>query len=97
MASYVEKLVDKTVNVITNEGRNFVGNLRGFDQKMNIILSNCVERIYSQTKEVEIEPMETYFIRGDNVAIIAEIDETLESQIDYGKIKAPPLKPMVLH
>lgn len=31
MASYVEKLIDKPVNVITNEGRNFVGTLCSFD------------------------------------------------------------------
>lgn len=38
-----------------------------------------------------------YFIRGDNIAIIGEIDEALEASIDYSKIKAPPLKPMLLH
>lgn len=53
MATFVEKLVDKTVNVITNEGRNFIGNLRSFDQKMNIILSNCVERVYSSAEAVD--------------------------------------------
>ena len=46
MATFVEKLVGKTVNVISNEGRNFVGNLSCFDQKMNIIISECKERIY---------------------------------------------------
>lgn len=31
MANFVEKLVDKTVNVITNDGRNFIGTLVSFD------------------------------------------------------------------
>jgi U6 snRNA-associated Sm-like protein LSm8 len=97
MATYVEKLVGKTVNVITNEGRNFIGNLTCFDQKMNIILTECEERIYSQTKEVEVESFGSYFIRGDNIAIIGEIDPTLEQNIDYKKIKAPALKPMQIH
>jgi len=83
MATYVEKLVDKTVNVITNEGRNFIGNLKCFDQKTNIILSECTERIYSKSKPVESEHLGTYFIRGDNIAIVAEIDEALEANIDY--------------
>lgn len=92
MATFVEKLVGKTVNIITNEGRNFIGNLSCFDQKMNIILTECTERIYSQSSEVEIENLGSYFIRGDNIAIIGEIDENLEANIDYSKIKAPPLK-----
>jgi U6 snRNA-associated Sm-like protein LSm8 len=41
MATLVEKLIEKTVNVITNDGRNFIGTLRSFDQKTNIILSEC--------------------------------------------------------
>lgn len=79
MATFVEKLVDKTVNVITNEGRNFVGNLRSFDQKMNIILSNCVERRYQQQEAVQSDDMGLYFLRGDNIAVIGEIDMTIES------------------
>lgn len=46
MATFVEKLVDKTVNVITNDGRNFIGTLISFDQKTNLILSACIERVY---------------------------------------------------
>lgn len=52
MSTFVEKILDKTVNVITNDGRNFVGNLVSFDQKTNIILSSCVERIYQEGKTV---------------------------------------------
>ena len=97
MATFVEKLVDKTVNVITNEGRNFIGDLRSFDQKMNIFLSNCHERVYKQGESVHQDEMGLYFIRGDNIAIIGEIDMNIESQIDYDAIKAPALKPMLLH
>jgi small nuclear ribonucleoprotein (snRNP)-like protein len=31
MATYLEKLVDKLVNIITNDGRNFIGTLKSFD------------------------------------------------------------------
>ena len=97
MATFVEKLVDHTVNVITNEGRNFIGNLRSFDQKMNIILANCVERRYQLNEPVQSDDMGLYFIRGDNIAVIGEIDMNLEAQINYDTIKAPSLKPMLLH
>ena len=39
-----------TVAVITNDGRNIVGLLRGYDQATNLILDECHERVYS-TKE----------------------------------------------
>jgi small nuclear ribonucleoprotein (snRNP)-like protein len=39
MAGLIEKLVDKLVNVISNDGRNFIGVLTSIDQKTNIILT----------------------------------------------------------
>ena len=97
MATFVEKLMGKTVNVITNEGRNFVGNLSCFDQKMNIILSECQERVFSAQAPVQVEAMGCYFIRGDNIVIVGEIEEGLEVSIDYSKMKAAPIKPMLIH
>lgn len=97
MATFVEKLVDKTVNVITNDGRNFIGNLVSFDQKTNIILSNCVERIYVENKQIETEDMGVYFLRGDNICIIGEIDAAIEKDIDYSQVKAAPIKSAMLH
>lgn len=97
MATFVEKLVDKTVNVITNDGRNFIGTLVSFDQKTNLILSACIERVYAESKEVLAEEMGVFFIRGDNVCLIAEIEENLERNIDYGKIRAQPIKSVQLH
>ena len=98
MAQAVEKLIDKPVNIITNDGRNFIGTLASFDQRTNLILQDCVERVYiSASKEVAADPLGVYFIRGDNVAVIAEIDTKLEEAIDYSKFKAAPIKPMQIH
>ena len=84
--------------MITNDGRNFVGILVSFDQKTNLILQNCVERVYiSATKEMQSDEMGVYFLRGDNVAVIGEIDVKLEDSIDYAKIKAAPIKSMLIH
>ncbi|KAK1420540.1 hypothetical protein QVD17_22219 [Tagetes erecta] len=40
----------KLISVITNDGGNIVGILKGFDQETNIILDESHERVYS-TKE----------------------------------------------
>ena len=57
-----------------------------------------MERVYiSAAKEVAEDPLGVYFIRGDNVAVIGEIDTKLEEAIDYAKIKAAPIKPMMIH
>src|SRR4051812_37052983 len=97
MSSYVESLVDQLITVITNEGRSFTGFLKSFDQSMNMFINNCFEKVYSDNQGVEFVKMGLYMIRGDNVAIIAEVDELLEKQIDYSEIKAQPLKEMKLH
>ena len=36
-----------TIAVVTNDGRNIVGVLRGYDQQTNMILDECHERVYS--------------------------------------------------
>lgn len=48
-------------------------------------------------KEVQADPIGVYFIRGDNVAVIGEIDIKLEEAIDYSTLKAGPIKPIVTH
>lgn len=50
--------VDKPVSIITNDGRNIVGTLKGLDQKLNIILEECHERIFS--KEAGVEQVHAY-------------------------------------
>ncbi|KAH0459553.1 hypothetical protein IEQ34_012367 [Dendrobium chrysotoxum] len=48
----LESLVDQTISIITNDGRNIVGILKGFDQATNIILDESHERVYSTKKIV---------------------------------------------
>jgi len=97
MTSYVESLVDQVVTVITTEGRVFTGYLKSFDQSMNLSLKDCYEKIYSKEEAVSFLKMGLYMIRGDNVAIVSEVDELLEKQIDYSSVKAEQLKEMKLH
>ena len=37
MAAMLEGMVDKVVQVVTNDGRNIIGLLKGFDQTTNVI------------------------------------------------------------
>ncbi|CAJ1972880.1 unnamed protein product [Sphenostylis stenocarpa] len=127
----LESLVDQTISVITNDGRNIVGVLKGFDQATNIILDESHERVYStkdtvkQTKAFHlglrslllgcllkphcdfanpvIGGMEgvqqlvlgLYIIRGDNISVVGELDEDLDSSLDLSKLRAHPLKPVI--
>ena len=47
----------------------FAGVLKSFDQKMNIILSDCVEQVYQGGQMTE-EDLGVYFVRGDNIGVI---------------------------
>ena len=45
-----EEFLEQHVKVITTDGRVFLGNLKGLDQAMNIILAETEERIKDETK-----------------------------------------------
>lgn len=41
--------------------------LAGFDQKSNIVLSDCKERVYSTDEGVEEIPLGLYLVKGETV------------------------------
>ena len=53
MSATLESYVSRPVSVITSDGRNFVGTLKGFDQTINLILDETHERVYSGAQGVE--------------------------------------------
>ncbi|OVA02864.1 Ribonucleoprotein LSM domain [Macleaya cordata] len=91
----LESLVDQQISVITNDGRNIVGVLKGFDQATNIILDESHERVYSTKEGVQQLVLGLYIIRGDNISIVGEVDEELDSNLDMSKLRAHPLKPII--
>eukprot|EP00434_Breviolum_minutum_P003347 symbB.v1.2.002943.t1/scaffold163.1/size290254/5 len=96
----LEPLVETQISVVTNDGRLFVGTLRGFDQSSNVVLSDCQEgvpeeRVFDTEKGVEQVVLGLYVIRGDNLAVVGEVDEEIDSRIDLSNIRAAPLKPVV--
>jgi len=95
MASMLEGYVDKVVQVVTNDGRNIVGVLSGFDQTTNVILNECHERVFSSSAGVEQVVLGLYIVRGDNIALVGEVDEEADAELDLNAIVAEPLKPVV--
>mmetsp|Transcript_12453 Transcript_12453/g.20846 ORF Transcript_12453/g.20846 Transcript_12453/m.20846 type:complete len:96 (-) Transcript_12453:793-1080(-) len=91
----LQEWLNKTVSIITSDGRNVIGHLKGFDQTMNVILEQSHERVFSEDKGVVQNPLGLYIIRGDNIVVVAELDEDLDSQIDLDTLKAAPLKPVI--
>lgn len=69
MAQSLETFVNKVVSVITADGRNIVGLLKGFDQTINLVLEDTHERVYSDDTGVEQIPLGLYIVRGDNVFV----------------------------
>jgi len=86
--------MDKVVSVITGDGRNIVGMMKGFDQTVNIMLSDSHERVYCAQAGIEQVALGLYIIRGDNIALIGELDEDLDKRLDFANIKAEPLAPI---
>ncbi|GAA6063677.1 hypothetical protein JCM10212_000413 [Sporobolomyces blumeae] len=88
--------VDKQVQVVTQDGRTIVGELKGFDQTTNVILSGSTERVFSTDDEgTEEVPLGVYIIRGDNIALIGEVDVEMDKGIEWTTIKADPIAEVV--
>ena len=65
--SLLHDYLEKTVSIITSDGRNIVGTLKGFDQVQNVVLSDSHERVFSLDKGVEQQVLGLYIIRGDTM------------------------------
>lgn len=60
---------------------------------MNIIVANCEEHIYiSDVEPMERQSMGAYFIRGDNISVVAELVNHVPKEA-YGN----PITPLQLH
>ena len=66
MANNMEPLLNRTVSVITSDGRVIMGILKGFDQSINLVLDDSFERVFT-LNGVEQVNLGVYIIRGDNV------------------------------
>ncbi|CCI47173.1 unnamed protein product [Albugo candida] len=87
--------MDHTISVITNDGRNIIGVLKGYDQTVNLVLEDSFERVYSLKEPVEAVELGLYIIRGDNICVIGEIPENIREQVIDDQTRAEPLHPLV--
>jgi U6 snRNA-associated Sm-like protein LSm8 len=83
-------LPQEKVCVITTDGRTLVGTLISCDQNTNLVLQNTIERIIvpadSPGDSSEVE-QGVYMIRGDSVVVCGEVDEEMDKEIDWTKVK----------
>ncbi|KAH8591676.1 hypothetical protein B0O99DRAFT_631976 [Bisporella sp. PMI_857] len=88
--SFLSKYVDKKVCVITSDSRTLVGTLASCDQMTNLVLTQTFERIIRPPDDPEpttIIPLGLYLVRGDNVVVVAEVDEQLDDEIDWVQVR----------
>lgn len=62
--------------------------MEGFDQTLNLILSQSHERVFSLDEPVSVVQLGLYVMRGDNVAVVGLIDEDVEGTLDYEVMRA---------
>ncbi|PHJ24036.1 sm-like protein lsm8 [Cystoisospora suis] len=62
-----------------------------------MILDKCEERIYSLESPVEQISLGLYLIRGDNIAVVGEVDVEVDESIQLSSVRAAPLKPLTNH
>lgn len=94
-AALAESCNDQTVSVITSDGKVLVGTLKGIDSGTNVILDDSHERVFSTDQGVEKHPLGLCVIRGENVAVIGQVDRDVDLKLDLVKCRAEPLKPVV--
>lgn len=90
-----ESCNDQVVNIITSDGKVLIGTLKGIDNGTNLILDDSHERVFSSNQGVEKHHLGLCVIRGENVALIGQLDRDEDLKLDLSNCKAKPLKPVV--
>ncbi|GJJ77964.1 U6 snRNA-associated Sm-like protein LSm8 [Entomortierella parvispora] len=96
MSDLLKELVDKPVFVYLTDGRTLVGQLTGYDQAANVILSQTHERIFSSSEGMKSVPIGVYVVRGETIALIGGLDEELDEGADWENVRVEPLDPVFL-
>jgi len=78
-ASLVEE-IDKQQLVMLRDGRILIGVLRSVDQFANLVLQDTVERLLVDNEFCDLH-RGIYLIRGENVALMGDVDGEMEELI----------------
>jgi U6 snRNA-associated Sm-like protein LSm8 len=98
MASTLSELTNKSITLLTCDGRLITGILLGYDQLQNLILKNSYEKVYSMDAPMEKVELGLFVVRGDNVAVISEITDTStngDREEEEEDVRAEPIPPIV--
>lgn len=101
MASTLSELTNKSITLLTCDGRLITGILLGYDQLQNLILKNSYEKVYSMDAPMEKVELGLFVVRGDNVAVISEVTATSgtnngdREEEDEDDVRAEPIPPIV--
>lgn len=90
--SGLREFVGSPVKILTSDGRLFVGNLEGYDQNTNVVLTMSKERAFSSKASTQEKIIGGVVIRGDDVICVGSYDGEIEKSTDYTKIFAEELK-----
>ena len=94
MAHTLTQLLGKKVSIITCDGRNLCGILKGYDRATNLAVSECQEKIFSMVEGVEVIELGLFVIRGDNVSIVGEVDLESEAKVDLSSVRGEQVQPV---
>ncbi|KXN71392.1 U6 snRNA-associated Sm-like protein LSm8 [Conidiobolus coronatus NRRL 28638] len=81
---------------MTVDGRLIVGELKGFDQTGNLILTHSEERVFSTEEGMQTVPLGLYMIRGDTTVSVGLIDVELDDAEPWSERRAQPLPNLTL-
>jgi U6 snRNA-associated Sm-like protein LSm8 len=98
MASTLSELTNKSITLLTCDGRLITGTLLGYDQLQNLILKHSYEKVYSMDAPMEKVELGLFVVRGDNVAVISEVITAADGEEKVKgeeHVRAEPIPPIV--
>ncbi|PVH94343.1 hypothetical protein DM02DRAFT_645975 [Periconia macrospinosa] len=99
-SSMLLDMVDKKVDVLLRDEKEYIGILRSYDQFANLVLTECCERIAARNPEANDDPTIPKWliadvklpglmtVRGENVTICATVDLDREDEPKGVKISS---------
>ncbi|CAG9333884.1 unnamed protein product [Blepharisma stoltei] len=78
MVSTLDQFVEREIYVISTDGRQYQGILKGFDQAVNLIVSQCKLISWNQDCPRDEIDCQIMIIRGDTVVLLGLKDPAME-------------------
>ena len=72
------------------------GVLKGVDMQTTLVLSECRERIFSESGGVEEVALGLYIVRGDQLCVLAEVDEEADAAVDWAATRGSKPEPILV-